>query len=193
MIGTGIWVAASPSRTSLLFAAIALILVGCFTLLGSILTIVISITLIAYGVSLIHRYRIYGPSMDERPDESMLSEAKALLDRLQQAIREDSTDTLRFSCNAENFVRRLWVGLLQDDMVVLIGYERRFLFHEIADVCFLSPAELSIDMTSREVIGRRLKGTLTVQEYTFKGIISPECYARYEAWIKGYLATTLTK
>lgn len=184
LIAEGIWLIAAPSAAGLLVAAISMFVAAVLFIRG-ILGLLI---LVFYGIELLKRHKKYGPLMEQRPDRLMMEQATVLLNKLQKSARKKAPDLIEFS-SAEAFARHLWRGLLQENLIVLVRYDLRAFRRSIADVYFLSPGELNIDVSRKEVLGKWLKGTLTVQGQKFNGTIPPECYARYEQWVKGYLAT----
>jgi len=180
-IAEGIWLIAAPSASGLLVAAFTMF-VSCVLFIAGPLLIIV---LVLFGLSLIRRYQKYGPLMAERPAPAMMAQAGELLNRLRKAARKRTLELIEFN-SAGAFVRRMWRGLLQDNLVVLIAYEKRFFGMAIEDIYFLSPEEISIDVKGKVLIGKMLKGTLMVQGKQFTGTIPPVCYDRYEVWNRRY-------
>ncbi|HEX2951360.1 MAG TPA: hypothetical protein VHV83_17585 [Armatimonadota bacterium] len=177
-IAEGIWLLAAPSANGLLVAAISMFAAGAL----SIPRILLVIILVLYGVSLLKRYKKYGPLMTVTPTPIMAEQAGALLSLLLKAKRAHSPNIIEFR-GSDAFARHLWRGLLQDNMVIMIGFESRLFGQSIADIYFLPPTGLSIVTSKKALIGKLMKGTMAINnEITLSGTISPECVARYDAW-----------
>jgi hypothetical protein len=182
-IGEGVWLIAAPSAAGLLVAAITMFVSAVIFLLYNVVVLVV---LIIAGVSLITRYKKYGPLMTTRPSAAMLKEAGALLDQIQKGKRKNTANLIEFS-SVSAFRRRLWRGLLLDNMAVLIGYDGRSFGRTIVDIYFLPPSGFKIDVSRREVVGRWLKAKLFVSDLQMSGTMPPECYDRYQSWKDKYL------
>lgn len=176
-IAEGIWLTASPSAAGLMTAAITMFVSAGLFVRG----IVLLLALVFYGVALIKRHKKYGPLLAQRPAPEMLAQAKVLLDKLEKAKRKKAPELIEFS-SSDAFARRLWRGLLQDNLIVLIALESRIIGRSIADVYFLPPSGLMIDIARKEFIGKWLKGTMYINDLKMNGTIPPECYERYQAW-----------
>lgn len=176
-IGQGIWLIVAPSAVGLLVAAITMFVLAA-VFLGRILLMLV---LIFYGVALIKRYKKYGPLMEAKPPPDMLTQAGELLNRLQKAARKHAPELVEFSAS-DMLTRRLYRGLLLDNLAVVITLEKRLFGRGIGDIYFLSPAEFTIEVSKKELIGKWLKGTISVREQQAKGTIPPECFERYQAW-----------
>ncbi len=178
LIGSGIWFVATSSETAMQVAGVSMIVIGGIFALYSIL---VAIILIFYGIEVLRRRKRYGPLMTSKPSETMRQQAGVLLDTLLKAKRKKSPDIIEFSSSTAT-ARRLWRGLLQDNLLVLIALDSRIIRRHIADVFFLPPSGLAIDISRREVWGTWLKGTFIVGEQKVTGTIPRECYERYQAW-----------
>ena len=176
-LAEGIWLTVAPSAVGLLVAAISLFVAAVFFCNGIILLII----LICYGIVLIKRYQKYGPLMAQLPAPAMQAQATDILTKLTKARRKKSPDLIEFSAS-DALARRLWRGLLQEDMVILIALESRLFGKSIAEVYFLPTGGLQIDLGRRELLGKWLKATFHIADLTVKGTIHPECYRRFEAW-----------
>jgi hypothetical protein len=186
-IAEGVWLIVAPSSTGLLVAAISMFLNALLFGRG----ILILILLIAYGVVLIQRYKKYGPLMAQPPASTSLAQAAELLDKLQKAKRQQSPDLIEFNV-PRTLMRRLWRGLLQDNLIVLVALETRLFGRAIAEVYFLPPAEISIEVTRKEFMGKWLKGTLVIADQKpEKGTIPPECFERFQVWQQQYIVPSV--
>jgi uncharacterized protein YjeT (DUF2065 family) len=180
-IAEGIWLIAAPTAAGLLVAAITLFFNAVLFFNG----IIVMLIIVFYGISLLQRFKKFGPLMAERPPDALRKEAGDLLDKLTKARRKNTADYIEFS-TTNLYGRRLWRGLLQEDQAVLIAVEAR-IGRTIADVVFLSPANLGIEVSRREVLGRWLKGTFYLYSEKLSGTIPPECFDRYKAWKARFL------
>ncbi len=179
-IAGGIWLITAPSARAMLMAAVGMFVsAGLFLLHGRVgLLIVI---LVVYGITLLKRYKKYGTIMEQRPTDIMLAQAGELLDTLRKAKRGKAPELIEFS-TGDAFARRLWRGLLRDNLLVFVVLEARMIGYSIADVLFLPPAGLEIDVHRRAALSRWLKATFYVNDQKIKGTIPPECYERFLAW-----------
>lgn len=173
----GIWLLVAPSATGLLVAAISMFVAGLlfFRLIPAL------IILIGAGAALLNNYRKYGPVMARHPTPEMATMAGRLLDKLQKAKWQKSPDIIEFN-SAVSSARRLWRGLLQENLVIMVVLEERFFGKSIADIYFLPPGELRIDVSRKEPVGKKLKGILHFNDVREDGTLPPECYQRFEEW-----------
>ena len=121
-----------------------------------------------------------------RPAPEMMKQAGLLLDKLRKATRKKSPELIEFS-SSDALARKLWRGLLQEDMLVLIATEKRLFSFAIADIYFLAPYEITIESSRKELIGKWLKGTMQIHEQKIKGTIPPECLERFQTWQQQYI------
>jgi hypothetical protein len=182
-VAEGIWFIAAPSVIALTFAAISMFLFAALSLLSG--RIYLPFALGFYGYSLLVMHKKYGHAFAVQPAPQILDQGKQLLDLLRKAKRKKSPDLIEFSTFAA-YSRRLWRGLLSDRLLVLVAFEGRMIGQSIADLYFLPPAGMTIDVTRKEALGSWLKGTFIVNDQKFTGTIPPECFERFETWQRQY-------
>jgi hypothetical protein len=184
-IAEGIWMIAAPSGTGLLVSAItSFVTTGILFLSLSWIGIV---TLI-YGLAQMRRYKKYGPAMSVRPSPSMEQRAKEILERLYKLPPKKAEDIIEFKA-ATATRRMLCRGILLDNLVVVIAYDVRAFGKDVADIHFMPPTGLIIDVKRKEFLGKALKVEVFIEDMKYKGTILPQWLDRLQAWQARYAPT----
>lgn|GEM_PF-2206720 len=128
---------------------------------------------------LYRRYRQLGPCLEHAPRPATLREASELLHRISSSKIKTTPDLIHF-ISAGN-----WRGLLGDDMAILVRYSSLGIRFSIDDIRFISPDEFSLTPMKRTIstlFSNWLSVSCRIDDLNMKGIISPACFERYQAW-----------
>jgi hypothetical protein len=178
----GIWMLTAPSAANLMVAAISSFVVGgLFTMLN----LFAAAAMIFFGVRLLQMHKRYGNALGVKPDSALVPQANILLNALLKGKWKKDPVLIEFS-TADAMIRRTWRGLMQDHLFVLIGFEQRAFGKPIADIYFLPPEGMQIEVTTKEALGSWLKATFFINTQKVTGTIPPECYDRFTAWQRQY-------
>jgi hypothetical protein len=153
-----------------------IVLVGAAGIGRSAHIAVIGVMQISYAVQRFQSYSRYKGAIETVP---ATSEDLAALDRLASDIEkgkpEDRDDIVAFTMATFWSHKLTW-------RAQLIGSEAILLNRQAGEMFFLTKDEFDIEVTGKEFLSKRLKASFNLKHRKGQGSLTPESYAKYQAW-----------
>lgn len=181
--GIGLWNLTNPRPLGIAFGGIALVFVGLYNILGTILVAaggggaagvwpVIGFWQLVWGGQAFGRYRRFAKAFDVHPDPVRRREAHEMVKSLRKAKAKEATDVLEFAGGAFPPVAGR-IRLADEGVLFLLGGGD--------DIRVLSRDEFNLESTGTPSLGM-VKAAMRAGDRTMNVQIPHRQWPRYEAW-----------
>jgi membrane-bound ClpP family serine protease len=187
LLATGAWNLARPRPTGILVDGVAVIVVGLFNLVSSILDaqsgqgaspfwIKMGIFQLIIGGQSFWRFAHFRDAFKSRPADSEMQELDGMVSSMWKSKVKETQDVIEFKVSG--FHETPWKARLTDSLAVLATLGGN-------EVKVASRAEFDIAENGKVLIGKSLKATFTIRGKAMKGTLSPESFERFQFWKTG--------
>ncbi len=181
----GTWLVIAPAPAGIIVDGISLMLVGVWNIWVTINNMaagqhtstwgVIGVFQIIWGFQSFSRYSRFSKMPRETP-------SPATIQRIDEIVKDIAKTKPAVDPEIIDFKMQAFFGGVQPWKARLRGNHAVFVGPGGKDVIFARTREVDIRSAGKKALSKTLKATFRITDRNFKGIISPESFARYQTW-----------
>ncbi|MDX9980284.1 MAG: hypothetical protein RBU25_09700 [Lentisphaeria bacterium] len=176
----GIWLVVAPTPAGMIVDGIALIILGVWNIFITLANAaggeggggfaVMGVFQIIWGCQGFGRYARFSSMPVEKPSPETVKMIDDIVKEILKMKGKTDQDLVEFQMEG-----KAWKGRLSEDMAVFVEVLTQ-------DVAFARKDAVRILPQGKALIGKTIKATIKFRDKAQNGTISPENFARYEAW-----------